>query len=56
MANNSVNLHRVFAAPVEKLFKAFVNADAIPTEMCYSGRQESLDKLKCLAESNIPEA
>jgi uncharacterized protein YndB with AHSA1/START domain len=29
MANNMVNLHRVFAAPVEKVFKAFVNADAM---------------------------
>lgn len=29
MANNSVNLHRVFAAPVEKVFKAFTNADAM---------------------------
>ena len=28
MANNIVNLRRVFAAPVEKVFKAFVNADA----------------------------
>jgi uncharacterized protein YndB with AHSA1/START domain len=149
MANNTVNLHRVFAAPVEKVFKAFVNADAmaswlppygfvckvhsldakvggrykmsftnfttgnshsfggeyleiipnellkytdqfddpnlpgqmittiqlksvlcgtelfatqegipdsIPTEMCYLGWQESLDKLKRLVEPNIPEA
>ena len=29
MATNTVNLHRVFAAPVEKVFKAFVNADAM---------------------------
>jgi uncharacterized protein YndB with AHSA1/START domain len=29
MANNTVNLHRIFAAPVEKVFKAFVNADAM---------------------------
>jgi len=29
MANNIVNLRRVFAAPVEKVFKAFVNADAM---------------------------
>jgi uncharacterized protein YndB with AHSA1/START domain len=29
MANNQVNLHRVFAAPVEKVFKAFTNADAM---------------------------
>ncbi len=29
MANNTVNLHRVFLAPVEKVFKAFVNADAM---------------------------
>jgi len=149
MANNTVNLHRVFAAPVEKIFKAFVNADAmaswlppygfvckvhrmdakvggsykmtftnfttdnshsfggtyleiipnellkytdqfddpnlpgqmittiqlkpvlcgtellatqegipdlIPTEMCYLGWQESLDKLKRLVEPNIPDA
>lgn len=28
----------------------------IPTEMCYLGWQESLDKLKCLVEPNIPEA
>ena len=29
MANNQVNLHRVFAAPVEKVFKAFTDADAM---------------------------
>jgi uncharacterized protein YndB with AHSA1/START domain len=149
MATNTVNLHQVFAAPVEKVFKAFVNADAmaswippygfvckvhnldakvggsfkmsftnfstgnghsfggeyleiipnellkytdqfddpnlpgqmittiqlksvicgtelfvtqegipesIPTEMCYLGWQESLDKLKRLVEPNIPDA
>jgi len=149
MANNTINLHRVFVAPPEKIFKAFVNADAmaswispygfvckvhsldatvggsfkmsfinfttdssqffggeyleiipnellkytdqfddpnlpgqiittiqlkqvscgteifvtqegipevIPTEMCYLGWQESLDKLKRLVEPNIPDA
>lgn len=149
MADNTVNLHRVLAAPVEKVYKAFVNADAmaswlppygfvckvhsleakvggsykmsftnfttdsshsfggeyieiipnelikytdqfddpnlsgqmittvqlksvvcgtelfvtqegileaIPTEMCYLGWQESLDKLKRLVEPNIPDA
>lgn len=30
--------------------------EVIPTEMCYLGWQESLDKLKCLVEPNIPEA
>jgi len=30
--------------------------DAIPTEMCYLGWQESLDKLKRLVEPNIPNA
>jgi len=29
MANNTVSLHRVFTAPVEKVFKAFTNADAM---------------------------
>jgi uncharacterized protein YndB with AHSA1/START domain len=29
MATNQVNLHRVFAAPVEKVYKAFVHADAM---------------------------
>jgi uncharacterized protein YndB with AHSA1/START domain len=29
---------------------------AIPIEMCYLGWQESLDKLKKLVESNIPDA
>ncbi len=29
---------------------------AIPTEMCYLGWQESLDKLKRLVEHNIPDA
>jgi len=29
MTNNNVSLHRVFTAPVEKLFKAFTNADAM---------------------------
>jgi len=149
MANNDVKLHRVFTAPVEKVFKAFTDADAlaswlppygfickvhnidakiggtykmsftnftsgkshsfggeyleivtnellkytdqfddpnlpgqmittiqlksvlcgtelfvsqenipsaIPTEMCYLGWQESLDKLKRLIEPNIPDA
>jgi uncharacterized protein YndB with AHSA1/START domain len=149
MENNSVSLHRVFTAPVEKVYKAFTNAAAmeswippygflcevhhmnvevggtykmtftnfgtgnkhsfggayleivpnellkytdvfddpnlpgqmtttitlkkvlcgteliatqegipavIPTEMCYLGWQESLDKLKRLVEPNIPDA
>jgi uncharacterized protein YndB with AHSA1/START domain len=30
--------------------------DAIPTEMCYLGWQESLEKLKRLVETNIPDA
>jgi uncharacterized protein YndB with AHSA1/START domain len=30
--------------------------DAIPTEMCYLGWQESLDKLKKLVEPEIPDA
>jgi uncharacterized protein YndB with AHSA1/START domain len=30
--------------------------DAIPTEMCYLGWQESLEKLKKLVEPNIPDA
>ena len=30
--------------------------DAIPTEMCYLGWQESLDKLKRLVEPTIPDA
>lgn len=30
--------------------------DAIPTELCYLGWQESLDKLKRLVEPNIPDA
>lgn len=29
MSSNTVSLHRVFAAPVEKVFKAFVDADAM---------------------------
>lgn len=29
MKNNSVKLHRVFAAPIEKVFKAFTDADAM---------------------------
>jgi uncharacterized protein YndB with AHSA1/START domain len=29
MSTNSVQLHRVFAAPPEKLFRAFTNADAL---------------------------
>jgi len=149
MTNNTVTLHRVIAAPVEKVFKAFIDADAmaswlppygfickvhrmdfkiggtykmsftnfttgnghsfgglyldilpnvllkytdqfddpnlpgqmittikfrsvlcgtelvatqegipdsIPVEMCYLGWQESLEKLKCLVEPNIPDA
>lgn len=30
--------------------------DAIPTEMCYLGWQESFDKLKRIVEPNIPDA
>jgi len=30
--------------------------EVIPTEMCYLGWQESLDKLKRLVEPNIPDA
>ncbi len=30
--------------------------DIIPTEMCYLGWQESMDKLKRLVEPNIPDA
>ncbi len=30
--------------------------EAIPTEMCYLGWQDSLDKLKRLVEPNIPDA
>ncbi len=30
--------------------------DSIPTEMCYLGWQESLEKLKKLVEPNIPDA
>ena len=30
--------------------------DAIPVEMCYLGWQESLEKLKKLVESEIPDA
>ena len=29
MANNTLKLHRVFTAPIEKVFKAFVDADAM---------------------------
>jgi uncharacterized protein YndB with AHSA1/START domain len=29
MTNNKVTLHRVFAAPVERVFKAFTDADAM---------------------------
>lgn len=29
MPNNTVQLHRVFAAPVEKVYKAFTDADAM---------------------------
>lgn len=29
MTNNTVKLHRVFTAPVEKVFKAFADADAM---------------------------
>lgn len=29
MANNTVKLHRVFSAPVEKVFRAFADADAM---------------------------
>lgn len=31
MSNNKITLHRVFTSPVEKVFKAFTDADAIAT-------------------------
>ncbi len=29
MSNNNIKLHRIFAAPVEKVYKAFTDADAM---------------------------
>lgn len=46
MTNNKVTLHRVFTASPEKVYKASINVDAIPVEMCFLGWQESLEKLK----------
>jgi uncharacterized protein YndB with AHSA1/START domain len=51
----TIELKRVICGT--ELFAAQVGIpDAIPTEMCYLGWQESLDKLKRLVEPNIPDA
>lgn len=51
----SVWLKKVFCGTELKIVQTGI-PDAIPTEMCYMGWQESLDKLKKLVEPEIPDA
>lgn len=53
MAGHCVNLHRVFKASPEKIYRAFLTPDVIPVEMCYLGWQDSLEALKRLVEPDI---
>ena len=50
---NTVKLHRVLITTTEKLYRAFLEPDAIPVEMCYLGCQESLLLLAKLVEPDI---
>lgn len=54
MATSTVRLHRVLRAPPSRVYRAFLDADAIPVEMCYLGWQESLAALAKLVEPEIP--
>ena len=51
----SVWLNKVSCGTELKIVQTGI-PDAIPTEMCYLGWQESLDKLKKLVEPEIPDA
>ena len=53
--NTSVWLKKVSCGTELKIIQENIPS-AIPTEMCYLGWQESLDKLKKLVEPNIPDA
>ena len=51
----TVWLNKVICGTELKIVQEGIPA-AIPTEMCYLGWQESLDKLMRLVEPNIPDA
>jgi len=48
---NTVRLHRILATSPEKVYRAFLEADAL--EACYLGWQESLRNLARLVEPEI---
>jgi hypothetical protein len=60
---NTVRLHRVHRASPYRVYRAFLDPDAmakwlppvIPVEACYLGRQESLLLLTQLVEAEIPD-
>ena len=54
MASHTIQLHRVLRAPPERVYRAFLDADAIPAERCYLGWQESLTLLAQLVEAQVP--
>jgi len=51
----TIRLHRVLRAAPERVYRAFLDADAmmIPPEACYLGWQESLAFLAKLVEAEI---
>ena len=54
---NTVRLHRVLATTPDKIYRAFIEpdamADVIPPAACYLGWQESLRNLARLVEPEI---
>ena len=60
MPAGTIRLHRVLRAKHERVYKAFLDADAkakwlrLPVEMCYLGWQGSLAQLATLVEPEIP--
>jgi hypothetical protein len=58
-AANIVRLHRVIRASPERVYRAFLDPDAmvkwLPLEFCHLGWQESLQLLAQLVEAEIPD-
>jgi len=52
----TVRLHRVFHAPPERVYKAFLDADGMAFRMSFTtlGWQDSLMNLRNLVEPEIP--
>lgn len=51
---NTVRLHCGLRATPERVYRAFLDPEAIPVEFCYLGWQESLVLLAQLVEPEIP--